>query len=151
MDLEEAQDLTFQPSPSAGPLQQGEVITGLIQPVPSVSSENGEELRRHLPPGSHFWKRVKQNKDERYALLRSVPDRLDAQGSGLPSLGLDFKRYFTLPTDVVYEQVTRTARRRSALTATYAAHLSVRFFAFQCRLALPVDHHWSPQPTEGQM
>jgi hypothetical protein len=45
---------------------------------------------------------VKINKNERYHFLESVPIKSDVLGKGLPELTLDFKRYFTIPTEEVY-------------------------------------------------
>jgi hypothetical protein len=90
---------------------------------------------------SKTWKRVKFNKDERYHFLAEVPASADLQGEGLPCLALDFKKYFTIPTDVVYWQVGLGAKRRCFLVPPYAGHLSARFFSYQSRIALPLDHH----------
>jgi len=56
-----------------------------------------------------------------------------------PELGIDFKRYFTLPTAEVYYQIQRQAARRCCLRSPYLEHLSTRFHAYQQRLALPED------------
>jgi len=87
------------------------------------------------------WKRVRFNKDERYQYLSAVPALADRLGEGLSQLTLDFKRYFSLPTDQAYWELQQQARRRCFLVTPYAEHLSTRFFSFQCRIALPVDHH----------
>jgi hypothetical protein len=90
---------------------------------------------------SKTWKRVKFNKDERYHFLAGVPVSADLQGEGLPELALDFKKYFTIPADVVYWQVSILAKRRCFLMPPYAEHLSARFFSYQSRIGLPLDHH----------
>lgn len=90
---------------------------------------------------SKTWKRVRFNKDERYHFLASVPASADLQGEGLPDLALDFKKYFALPTHVVYWQATVLAKRRCYLVPPYAEHLSARFCSYQSRIALPIDHH----------
>lgn len=92
--------------------------------------------------GSDIWKRIKQNKDERYHFLELIPGEYDACGEGLPELGIDFKRYFTIPTDEVYLGLRfGTTRRRSVLCNPYSEHLSSRFAYFLSRVALPRDHH----------
>jgi len=93
---------------------------------------------------SEFWKRVKQNKDERYQFLQSVTPEQDAEAEGLPELVLDFKRYFTIPTAVVYQQINKSAKRRSRLVSPYLEHLCLRFSYFQIRVALPLDHQSEP-------
>jgi hypothetical protein len=100
------------------------------------------ELRGN--PGEGFnkdqWKRIKQNKDERYQFLEKVPADCDALGVGLPELGIDFKRYFSMPTDEIYFRVETEARRRYHFISPYLEHLSTRFSYFQYRIALPTDH-----------
>src|SRR5712692_6239304 len=53
------------------------------------------------PPSlaSDIWRRVKTNQNERYHLMQRILGTEDAQGLGLPSLCIDFKRYFTIPTE----------------------------------------------------
>ncbi len=88
-----------------------------------------------------MWKRVRNNKDERYHFLERAPADCDAQGEGIQELGIDFKRYFTLPTDEVYRWIEMgVIKRRSTLRTPYAEHLSSRFAYFLSRIALPHDH-----------
>lgn len=94
---------------------------------------------------SDMWKRISQNKDERYHFLQAVDGSCDAQQIGLPELGLDFKRYFTLPTDEIYHRIeSGEAKRRCVLASPYLEHLSSRFAHFLCRVALPEDHFSEP-------
>ena len=91
--------------------------------------------------GSDIWKRVKQNKDERYHFLEKVPIDSDAAGEGLPEMGIDFKRYFTLPTEEVYRWIELgQTKRRAVLCSPYLEHLSSRFAYFMSRVGLPRDH-----------
>jgi len=103
-----------------------------------------DHLKRTVPPGSDIWKRIKQNKDERYQFLQKVSPENDALNEGVPELGVDFKRYFTIPTDEVWIQLGKGAQRRSQLNGSYLHHLIHRFFFFQLRVALPVDHISEP-------
>lgn len=90
---------------------------------------------------SGIYQRVIQNKDERYHFLQEVTQDQDSMGQGLPSLGIDFKRYFTVPTEEVYKQFSNgTARRRCYMRSPYLEHLSTRFCYYQFRIALPVNH-----------
>jgi hypothetical protein len=99
-----------------------------------------EELRA-LCGGSDIWKRIRQNKDERYHFLEKVPSECDTRQEGLPELGVDFKRYFTLPTDEVYRRIELgPTLRRTVLCTPYLEHLSSRFAYFLGRVALPRDH-----------
>lgn len=98
--------------------------------------------------GSDIWKRIAQNKDERFQFLQQVPCGSDALEVGLPEMVVDFKRYFSLPSEEVYKRLSAPevsdARRRCRLVTPYAEHLLGRFHAFQSRVALPVDHFSEP-------
>lgn len=75
---------------------------------------------------------------ERYQVLEEVPAEKDLLGEGVPSLGLDFKRIFTVPTDEIYRRIELNhARRRFHLTSPYLEHLISRFTHYQGRVALP--------------
>ena len=97
-------------------------------------------LRGATGINSAIWRRIEQNKDERYQFLQGILPEQDALGEGLPELGLDFKRYFTIPTDEVYVRLQISAQRRCRLISPYREHLSTRFYGFQSRVALPADH-----------
>jgi len=98
------------------------------------------ELRDRTPKGSDIWRRVVDNRDERYHLLERVEPPADALGQGLPALGIDFKRCFTVPTDELYFRVRSGAKRRCRLNSPYLEHLSSRFSSFLSRVALPRPH-----------
>lgn len=100
-----------------------------------------EILRGSGGVDSGIWKRVKINKDERYHFLQKVDPVEDALGEGLPELGIDFKRYFTIPTEEIYLRLKRAeTQRRCCLLSPYLEHLSTRFAYYQFRVALPSDH-----------
>ncbi|MCH8852072.1 MAG: hypothetical protein IID41_05405 [Planctomycetes bacterium] len=89
-------------------------------------------------------KQAQNNKNERYHYLRAVEEHQDVERRGLPATILDFKRYFTIPTDELYRRLSDDAdivRRRCRLNTPFAEHLSCRFFYFQMRVALP-EEHW---------
>jgi hypothetical protein len=90
--------------------------------------------------GSDIRKRVRNNKDERYHVLQKIESADDAEGTGLDSLGVDFKRFFTIPTDELYLQLKSNAKRHACLASPYLEHLARRFADFQSRVALPADH-----------
>lgn len=99
------------------------------------------DLKAKVSPGKDIWKRIIQNKDERYQCLEEVPAEQDAISHGIPSLGCDFKRYFTAPTDEVYKRIDLSEiARRSRLLTPYAEHLLHRFCNFQARVPLPQAH-----------
>jgi hypothetical protein len=91
--------------------------------------------------GGSSWKRVSQNKAERYQCLEQVPAEQDAVKEGIDALGVDFKRHFTIPTDEVLERIRRgESKRRSRLAPPYNLQLATRFFCYQMRIALPDEH-----------
>jgi hypothetical protein len=101
---------------------------------------SAEELKQSNSLNSKLWERVKINKDERYHFFQKVIADDDAIGEGLSELGLDFKRYFTLPTEEVYARIEFDAKRRCCLLSPYLEHFSTRFAYYQFRVALPQDH-----------
>jgi len=111
--------------------------------------------------GSKDWKTVQQNKNERYQFLESVPSHCDAAKTGIKEMVIDFKRYFTIPTDQVYSQLRSVAwhkhvglshvnprmnkgQRRCTMFSPYLEQVSTRFCYFQSRVALPADHQSEP-------
>jgi len=91
--------------------------------------------------GNKDWKkRIAQNQNERFHYLQRVEPNEDLQGVGLAALAIDFKIYFTLPTDELYARLRVGIRRRCRLNTPYAEHLAHRFFKYLSRIALPRDH-----------
>jgi hypothetical protein len=90
--------------------------------------------------GSDAWGRVRKNQVERYHALEQISPGEDLLGQGLPELGIDFKRYFTIPTDEVYDRLAHGEfQRRCRLRSPYLEHLSTRFAYFLYRVALPEE------------
>lgn len=105
------------------------------------------QVRERDQLGSKDWKRgIAQNQNERFQYLQRVDPAEDLQREGLTALALDFKNYFTLPTDELYARLSRGIRRRCRLSTPYAEHLAHRFFKFQSRVALPRDHEIDALP-----
>lgn len=100
--------------------------------------------------GSKLWDRIRINKDERYHFLQAVDGSCDARQIGLPEMGIDFKRYFTIPTDEIYKRIEiGEAKRRCVLVSPYLEHLSSRFAYFLSRVALPEDHLSEPAAAKA--
>lgn len=94
-----------------------------------------------LVAGADVWKRIRQNDHPRYQFLQKAGESDDALGQGLPELGIDFKRYFSLPTDEVYLRMSLgKTYRRCFMKNPYLEHVTTRFYAYKSRVALPVDH-----------
>ncbi len=94
-----------------------------------------------IAKGPDIWKRIIQNKDDRFQYLRAIAPEFDALAQGIAALLADFKRTFTLPTDGLHEQLQRVTKRRAVLMSPYREHLSFRHAHFISRVALPLDHH----------
>jgi hypothetical protein len=117
----------------------------LIADILFCQVATAEQLRGTTGITSEMWKRISQNKDERYHFLQKVEPACDALREGLPELGIDFKRYFTISTDEVYRRIEiGEAKRRCVLVSPYLEHLSSRFAHFLSRVALPEDHFSEP-------
>ena len=113
---------------------------GLLPNVLLCPAVTVQELMALTPKGRDIWRRVKDNRDERYHVLQRVEASEDVFGRGLPAMGIDFKRYFTVPTDELYAQLELGANRRCVLASPYLEHLSTRFGYFLSRVALPRPH-----------
>ncbi len=99
------------------------------------------DMKSSVPPGKDIWKRIIQNKDERYQCLEAVPVSQDLAGLGMLAVGCDFKRFVTIPVDEVYKRLElNPAIRRARLLTPYAEHLLHRFCNFQSRIPLPENH-----------
>lgn len=96
-------------------------------------------------PGNDVRRPIANNKNERYHVLQAVKKELDALEQGLPDLGIDFRRYFTIRTEELYRQLG-TGKRRCVLRSPYLEHFCTRAAAFQCRVALPADHQLTLPP-----
>ncbi len=115
-------------------------LAGQDKLLPNVLLCLAQDAAKAQVAGKDVWKRLQQNKDERYQFLERVPPELDALGQGMPELVVDFKQYLTLPTDELYERVKEQAKRRCRLSNGYLAHFASRFSYFQSRVALPDEH-----------
>ena len=100
-------------------------------------------LKPRLPAGRDIWKRIVQNKDERYQFLEAVPPELDLLAKGIPELVIDFRRYFTIPSRDMHRQCcgpSASARRRCRLDMPYREHLQCRAAFYMQRVMLPRGH-----------
>lgn len=81
------------------------------------------------------------NNEFRYHFIQEIPEEYDACNCGLPELGIDFKRYFSLPTVEIYHRIKLThTYRRSVLKSPYRDHFNQRFHNFNNRVALPEEY-----------
>ena len=89
---------------------------------------------------SGIWKNIRINTHERYHLLEGVPAEHDVARRGLPSLGIDFRRFFTMPAEEIERQCARPdgAKRRCRIEAPYREHLQARAASYLQRVMLPL-------------
>lgn len=91
--------------------------------------------------GSDIWKRIVQNKDDRYHALQSVPPECDTTAIGLPDLIIDFKRFFCVASDELTRQIgSGVAARRTRLETPYKEHFQSRAAFYLQRVGLPNNH-----------
>ncbi len=118
--------------------KEGQLISVLIYKlfpatqISDIGAAAGREAR----------KIVVQNKNERYHYLEAAPVELDLCSEGLPSLIVDFKRYFAMPPKEIYRQIRleNGAKRRCRLEMPYREHLQSRAAFYQQRVMLPMQH-----------
>lgn len=88
-----------------------------------------------------LWDSIVKNDNKRYQFLQKVEPHEDAFKEGLPELGIDFKRYFSIPTGEVYRRLELgEAKRHCVLVSPYLEHFSTRFAFFLSRVGLDPDH-----------
>lgn len=126
----------------------GKLIPNILLCTVIFASDLAKRINSDRPPSKRFesrtpWKRTTQNKEERFHFLEKIDSNLDLQGEGIRSLGIDFKEFFTLPTDFLYASIVAgLTQRRSVLLQPYNDHLNSRFAYFQSRIGLPEDHRY---------
>lgn len=93
-------------------------------------------------PGSDIWKRIIQNKDERYHALESAAADFDLKEIGIPDLIVDFKRFFCLSPDQLSLQCSPGggADRRCILEMPFREHFQSRAAFYMQRVSLPSPH-----------
>lgn len=102
------------------------------------------EMFSKVNAASAFRKTIRENKNERYHLLEEVPQSADLCGRGLPEMLIDFRRYFTIPSDEMAVQCSLlapgNAKRRCRLEMPYREHLQCRAVFYMQRVMLPLEH-----------
>ena len=100
-----------------------------------------ERLRQEENTGSSDWRVIKENRNARFQFLSGVTVDQDALGTGLPPLAVDFRMYFSIRTDEIYERLKLgLTRKRCRLQTPYAEHLAHRFHSYQSRVPLAREH-----------
>src|SRR5208282_2925064 len=90
---------------------------------------------------SSEWRKIKENHTPRFQFLNQVSADQDALGIGLPALAVDFRLYFSIRTDELYERLRLAlTKKRCRLQTPYAEHLAHRFHSYQSRVPLAREH-----------
>jgi hypothetical protein len=114
----------------------------LVPNVLLLVASDVQTMRAKAGVSSRQWERVKENKEERFHYLSGVSSSEDERTCGVPALLLDFKRFFTFPTDELLARIScGEVKRRARLATPYAEHLAVRFGFFFQRVGLTREHH----------
>jgi hypothetical protein len=99
------------------------------------------KLRAEENSGSTDWRKIQGNHAPRFQFLSGVLPDQDASGIGLPALAVDFRLYFSMRTDELYERLgLGLTKRRCRLQTPYAEHLAQRFHSYQARVPLAKEH-----------
>ena len=109
------------------PAERAKLANKLIPNVLLCQAESVADFRGTPGINSDLWRRIAKNSDERYHVLPDVPTELDQAGDGIPSLAMDFKRLFSVPTDELYLRLGTQAKRRAFLLPPFLQSLSSRF------------------------
>jgi hypothetical protein len=117
---------------------------GKLESILVCPAVDTTQLKGIASTSSFHWKLITGNRDVRYQCLEAIPLDNDSASQGIPSLGCDFKRYFTVPADEVYKRINlKEVTRRCRLITPYAEHFLHRFCNFQARVPLPQNHEVS--------
>ena len=77
-----------------------------------------------------------QNQNERYHTLEAAP--IGPQGGPtLEAIVLDFRKHSTVPTPLLYEQLTPAATRTAVVPVYFLHDLMHRFYGYLSRVAIP--------------
>ena len=100
-----------------------------VSEASKIRSSPGGEINAKI------WTSIKQNNNIRYEFLEKIPPDKDFMGIEIPELVIDFKSFFTLPTEEVYAFLEKEkVKRHSGLNSPYLEHLTSRFFFYQSRV-----------------
>jgi len=121
--------------------QRNELPSVLLCQAEDIDEFIRSDLYRTLFRSSTFEGNFKKNNEFRYHFIQGVPSNLSATDQMVPELGIDFKRYFGMPTAEIYQRIRLGQTQRSTvLESPYRDHFSQRFYNFNNRIALPEEY-----------
>lgn len=120
---------------------RNELPSVLLCQAEDIEDFINSEKYRTLFTSKTFKGNFKNNNEFRYHFVQEIPAALSAVDKRVPELGIDFKRYFSMPTAEVYHRINLDHTRRcSVLESPYRDHFSQRFYNFNNRIALPEEY-----------
>ena len=121
--------------------QRNELPSILFCQAEDVDEFRKSEVYRSLFTSSTFVGNFKKNNEFRFHFIQEIPAEFSAHDKRLPELGIDFKRYFSLPTAEVYRRIKLAhTQRMTRLQSPYLEHFCDRFYNFNNRIALPEEY-----------
>ena len=136
-DLEQGYNFTFH---NRGNLRN-ELPSILFCQAQDVDKFRKSDLYRNLFKEGPFRRDFRNNDVFRYHFIQAIPTEFDSRDCGLPELGIDFKRYFSMPMVEIFKRIELGHTfRRTVLESPYRDHFSRRFFNFNGRVALPEEY-----------
>lgn len=115
----------------------------LMNGVLLCAAEDEATVKAAADQSGQPWRFARSNQHERFHFLRACDPANDLENAGFPSLVLDFKRFFTIPSEelaarsLLAEGVAGRARRRAVLASPFLEEVSARFYTYQSRVAVP--------------
>ena len=105
----------------------------LIPAYPAARVKGGTHIEKVVMQsfGSDQWNLVKHNRDYRYHYFTGL---LDYQ---VPELVADFKHYFTIPRETIYNHYRNVKQYVASLSELFRENLSIRFAQYLARIGLP--------------
>jgi hypothetical protein len=100
--------------------------------------EASQTAKDRLRWSTKEWSHVAQNEVDRFYFLKEIPSREAELPDGIPDLVVDFKKYFTLPPQEIYQQINdNSCRRLVRLYDLWREDLQRRAMSYMQRVALP--------------
>ena len=131
----------------SGSKQHGGLIPSILfcPAYPSQSLREGLHLKglkyETQRVASDLWKHLKQNKSPRYHFLAEYHKKDKGAVINVAELVVDFKYFFTAPTEYFTNAYCNDEHYLGSLTCPYREHLLYRFASYLGRIGLPFDHH----------
>ncbi|MER9303079.1 hypothetical protein NKJ06_17110 [Mesorhizobium sp. M0293] len=119
------------------------MVAGGVPQITSILLYEAHETHvlRSQVDGSDIWKRIVQNKDERYHALEAAHAKYDLSSVGLPDLAIDFRRFFSIsPLDLAKQVNAGVAVRRCRLEMPYREQFQTRAAFYLQRVGVPEPH-----------